>query len=109
MFKNINEKFDIIVSNPPYIRTEVINKLSQAVQNEPILALNGGSDGLDFYKIIAKKAPKCLNDDGIVFLEIGYDQKESVIEILNNIGEFSNIYCIKDFSNNDRVIIAEKY
>ena len=105
LFENINEKFDIIVSNPPYIETDVIPELSKDVQNEPHLALDGGEDGLDFYRKIAKETGKYLNKNGMLFLEIGYNQKDSVQEILEN-NNFKNIICLQDFSGNDRVIIS---
>ena len=108
MFENINNKFDVITSNPPYIKTEVIKTLDKQVQSEPILALDGGIDGLDFYKIIAKNAYKFLNDNGKLFLEIGYDQKNDVIQILKNTLEYKNITCIKDLEQNNRVVIASK-
>lgn len=106
MFENVNFKFDIIVSNPPYIETDVINNLSIEVRNEPIIALDGGSDGLKFYKIIANNAYKYLNKDGMLALEIGYNQKLDVIEILEKTNKYTNIYSVKDYGNNDRVIIA---
>ena len=109
MFNNIQEKaFDIIVSNPPYIESGVIKKLSKEVQNEPKLALDGGRDGLRFYKIIAENAKEFLKQEGIIFLEIGYDQKEKVEKIFSNYNYYSNIKCIKDLSGNDRVIIIKK-
>ena len=108
MFENINNEFDVIASNPPYIKTEVIKTLDKQVQSEPILALDGGIDGLDFYKIIAKNAYKFLNDNGKLFLEIGYDQKNDVIQILKNTLEYKNITCIKDLEQNNRVVIASK-
>ena len=108
MFENINNKFDVITSNPPYIKTEVIKTLDKQVQSEPILALDGGIYGLDFYKIIAKNAYKFLNDNGKLFLEIGYDQKNDVIQILKNTLEYKNITCIKDLEQNNRVVIASK-
>ena len=99
MFKNINEQFDIIVSNPPYIKSKVIKTLDKQVRKEPKIALNGGTDGLDFYKIIRKNINNYLKPDGYAILEIGFDQKEE----LQNL--FKDAKCIKDLGNNDRVII----
>ena len=106
MFEKINSKFDIIVSNPPYIETKTIKELSEEVQKEPYIALNGGQDGLDFYKIIAENAKMFLNKNGHLTLEIGYNQKESVIKILKNY-EYKNIYTKKDLGGNDRVIVCK--
>lgn len=107
MFENINEKFDIIVSNPPYIKTKVISTLDAEVQNEPMLALDGGEDGLNFYRIIAENAYKYLNEDGILALEIGYDQRVEVITLLEEIGKYTDIYCKKDLGDNDRIIVCK--
>lgn len=106
MFKNINEKFDIIVSNPPYIENEVIKTLPKEVQNEPYIALAGGEDGLDFYKVIAQDAKKYLNENGIVAVEIGYNQRESVIKLFEKEG-YKEIYSKKDFGQNDRIVVAK--
>jgi len=106
-FEDIEGKFDVIVSNPPYIKTKVINTLDVEVQNEPMLALDGGEDGLNFYKIIAEKAYKYLNKDGILALEIGYDQKEEVMALLEKVGKYTDIYCKKDLGNNDRIIVCK--
>jgi len=106
MFENMQETFDAIVSNPPYIKTEVIKTLDKEVQNEPHLALDGGKDGLYFYKIIAKNAYKYLNKNGILALEIGYDQKDEVINLLEIEGKYKDIYCKKDLAENDRVIVC---
>lgn len=106
MFKNINGKFDIIVSNPPYIKTDVIKTLDKQVQNEPIIALDGGEDGLEFYKSIIDQAYKYLNTNGILALEIGYDQKQEVLKLLKKSGKYKNIYSKKDLSGNDRVVIC---
>ncbi len=103
MFENINKKFDIIVSNPPYIKTEVIKEYS--LEYEPKIALDGGADGLKFYNIIIENAHKYLNKNGFLILEIGYDQKEEVIDIAKKTNRYSNIYCIKDLYKNDRVIV----
>ena len=99
MFENIKENFDIIVSNPPYIKTTEIRKLSQQVQNEPTLALDGGNDGLTFYKIISKEAPKFLNKKGVLLVEIGYDQGLAVKSI------FKNSKIVKDYAGNDLSLI----
>lgn len=106
MFKNISEKFDLIISNPPYIRTDVIKTLSEEVKNEPILALDGGIKGLDFYNIIAENAKKYLNENGYLVLEIGYDQKTEVVNLLE-VQEYSEIRVIKDMGGNDRVIVCK--
>ena len=108
MFNNIEEKFDIIVSNPPYIETETINKLEIEVQNEPHLALDGGIDGLKFYKIIANNAFEYLNENGYLLLEIGYNQQKSVTQLLQDTGKYKNIETIKDLGGNYRVVIARK-
>ena len=107
MFKNISDKYDIIVSNPPYIETDVITTLDKQVQNEPHIALDGGKDGLDFYRILAKEAKDYLNDDGYLFMEIGYNQKEAVEQILED-NNYKNIYSKKDLSGNDRIVVAKK-
>ena len=107
LFENINEKFDIIVSNPPYIETDVIKSLSKQVQNEPKIALDGGKDGLLFYRKLIKEAPNFLNDNGYLCMEIGYNQKEEVIKLAKQKESFSKIEAIKDLSGNDRVIICK--
>lgn len=109
MFKNIKkDKFDIIVSNPPYIKTKVINNLQKSVQNEPYIALDGGEDGLKFYKIIAENAYKFLKNNGKLYLEIGFDQKEDVIELLEKNNKYNEVTCIKDLADNDRLVIANR-
>lgn len=106
LFQNIDEKFDIIVSNPPYIKTKVINTLSKQVQNEPKLALDGGEDGLDVYRKIINQAPLYLNS--YLCLEIGYDQKNEVTRLIKENKNYENIEQIKDFSGNDRCLICKK-
>lgn len=110
MFKDLDNdmlnSFDIIVSNPPYIETKVIETLDTEVKDyDPLIALDGGEDGLDFYKIIAKEAPKYLKKGGMLFLEIGYDQHERVSKLLTEAG-FINIEGIKDYAGLDRVLMA---
>lgn len=103
-----NKKFDIIVSNPPYIRKDEIKKLSEEVQKEPKIALDGGEDGLDFYKKIINEASSYLESNGYLCFEIGYNQKNEVQNLLSNSGKYQDIYCKKDLCGNDRVIIAKK-
>ena len=108
LFENINDSdFDIIVSNPPYITQEEMQQLEMQVKKEPEIALYGGIDGLDFYKRITKEAVEHLKIGGYLLFEIGYKQKEAVMEILEQ-NKFKNIRCVKDFNNLDRVIIGEK-
>lgn len=107
MFEKVEKKFDIIVSNPPYIKTDVIQKLDKQVQNEPHIALDGGKDGLKFYKIIIEEAKKYLKENGKLILEIGYDQKEEVENLIKQSGQYKKIEVIKDLSQNDRVIIGK--
>ena len=102
-----NVKFDIIVSNPPYIQTEVIKGLSKEVQSEPFIALDGGEDGLVFYREIIKNAKDYIIEDGYLALEIGYDQKESVTNLLRENG-YKNIYSKTDLAGNDRVVVGQK-
>ena len=108
LFEKIkNIKFDIIVSNPPYIRTEVINNLDIEVQQEPIIALDGGEDGLNFYKEIVEQAYSYLKLGSYLCFEIGYDQKIDVIEIIENSKKYEKTYCKKDLYGNDRVIVTK--
>lgn len=96
--------FDVVVSNPPYIKEEIIEELMEDVKNyEPHLALSGGKDGLDFYRRICSQALECLKEGGLLAFEIGYDQKEQVTAIMQETG-YRDISCIKDLSGNDRVI-----
>lgn len=107
MFDSISEKFDLIVSNPPYIETGDIKNLQTEVKRfDPKLALDGGSDGLDFYRIIGANADKFLNDHGILYLEIGLNQEKQVQKLLEK--TFKNITIIKDLNKINRFIRAEK-
>ena len=106
MFENINERFDMIVSNPPYIPRKVIEGLDDAVKKyEPYNALCGGEDGLDFYRIIADKSKGYLKCDASLMMEIGFDQGESVSALLRENG-YEDIKVIKDLNGLDRVVTA---
>jgi len=101
-----NKRFQVVVSNPPYIREAIIPTLMEDVKNyEPYIALSGGKDGLEFYRRITKESILVLEKGGLLAFEIGYDQKEEVVDILLKSG-FKNIECIKDLSGNDRVVKA---
>ena len=105
---NIDEKFHMIVSNPPYIKTRDIEGLQIEVKDhEPWIALDGGEDGLDFYRRISKDALDYLNHEGMLIYEIGYDQGNQVMNILNKEG-FKNISILKDYQGNDRVVYGFK-
>ena len=108
MFEQISMcDFDIIVSNPPYIKTDVIKKLSKEVQNEPHIALDGGNDGLNFYKIICSEAYKYVKNGGYIMVEIGYDQKDEVMELFNKTRHYKEIQSIQDLGGNNRVVKAK--
>ena len=107
LFENIDGKFDLIISNPPYINKEDYDKLEKELYFEPKSALYGGEDGLLFYKKIIKKAPDYLNDQGHLIFEIGYDQKEILNKLLKGQG-FKSIINLRDFNDFDRFIIAQK-
>lgn len=100
------KKFDLIVSNPPYIESAVIPTLQTEVRDhEPMSALDGGEDGLDFYRVIAENARNCLKKRGLLFLEIGHDQGEAVTNLLSDAG-FADVRCLKDLAGKDRIIFA---
>ena len=106
LFKNIKkEKFDIIISNPPYIPSKDILALEDEVKkNDPLISLDGGEDGLYFYREIIKAAPDYLNKNGYIMLEIGINQSKSVKKLLQN--NFENIRIKKDYNKIDRIIIS---
>jgi len=106
LFENVNQKFDFVVSNPPYIESNVCLTLEPEVAlNEPILALDGGKDGLDFYREIVEQAPNYLNVGGKLYFEIGYNQAEAVSNLMKD--NFKNIKVYKDYGGNDRVVAGE--
>lgn len=100
-----NQKYTIVVSNPPYIERETIKTLPVEVSvYEPRLALDGGTDGLDYYRHIVKVFEKIHAEHAILSVEIGYDQKDAVIQIFNDSNIFKTIECDKDLGGNDRVV-----
>lgn len=111
MFDNLSltqENFDMIVSNPPYIETEEIEKLEPEVRlHDPVMALDGGRDGLDFYRVIAQRGHDFLRPGGVLLLEIGCEQGESVEKMLLE-ADFQNIEIFKDYAGLDRVVRAER-
>ena len=108
LFEGVTGAFDVIVSNPPYIETKVIDGLEPEVSRfDPFIALDGGEDGLVFYKRIIKRAPCFLKEGGHIFLEIGYDQGKAVSEMLKAEG-FKDVAVIKDHGGNDRVVRGVK-
>lgn len=106
LFEKIEDNYFMIVSNPPYIETEVIKTLSKQVQKEPILALDGGKDGLYFYRKLIEEAPKHLQQGGYLCMEIGYNQKEEVLKLIQENGTYTHSYSKKDLSGNDRIIVS---
>lgn len=104
LFDNITETFDVIMANPPYIPTgEILSLMPEVRDFEPENALDGGADGLDFYRKIAGQVKDYLNPGGYVYMEIGYDQGEAVSELMRNAG-FTEVEVIKDLARNDRVV-----
>lgn len=101
-----SKKYDIIVSNPPYIEEEEIGKLMDDVQKyEPHTALSGGTDGLDFYRKIVNQSSEVLNENGILAFEIGYNQGEAVKSLMEE-NNFKDVNVIKDFASLDRIVIG---
>lgn len=106
LFEMVTDVYDVIVSNPPYIPTEVIGGLQPEVaQYEPMQALDGKEDGLFFYRKIVKECRKYLTENGKILFEIGHDQGAAVAEMLTYAG-FSEVKVVKDLAGNDRVVIG---
>ena len=106
LFDHVTETFDVIVSNPPYIRTEEIATLMPEVcQFEPVGALDGKEDGLFFYRKMIAESSKYLNPNGVILFEIGYNQGQDVSLMLKEAG-YKEVQIVKDLAQNDRVVIG---
>ena len=104
IFENINEKFDIIVSNPPYIAyNDKVTMEDNVLNYDPHLALFAEEDGMYFYREIVENAKEYLEEDGLVFFEIGYDQREKILKLANKNGFKAEVY--KDINGRDRMAI----
>ncbi len=106
LIKRNKSNVDIVVSNPPYIKKEEMEQLPPEVKKEPRRALDGGQGGINYIKKIISQSLQVLNNNGFLFLEIGYDQARAVKNILNN--KWKDVKVKKDYSNQDRVVIAQK-
>ena len=103
------QKFDMIISNPPYIKSSIIPTLQKEVcEHEPLSALDGGESGLDFYERIVSGVGGHLRNGGVLLLEIGHDQGEAVSGLLSRNGDFTSIRVLKDLANRDRIVFAKK-
>ena len=106
IFNDIDiENADLIISNPPYIKTSDLANLQDEVKKEPQMALDGGIDGLDFYRIINTKWSSKLKSNGILMLEIGEEQGKDIADVLT---EFNNVEVKKDMYGNDRMVVAKR-
>lgn len=109
LFEQVEGKFEIIVSNPPYIRTDVIQTLAEEVRlHEPLTALDGLEDGLHFYRKIIAESGKYLCGGGRLFFEIGYDQREAVTALMEQAG-FRDVAAVQDYAGLDRVVYGSFY
>lgn len=100
--------YDLVVSNPPYIPSPEIQNLQPEIRHEPIVALDGGSDGLDFYRRMIKDAPQYLKENSYFIMEIGFNQKDSIKDIFQKNKNFKVIDIVQDYNNIDRIIIAKR-
>jgi release factor glutamine methyltransferase len=100
-------KFDVIISNPPYISSALLKTLPKDVQQEPLIALNGGEDGLDFYRSILRWAKRLLNPNGFIIMEMGDGQSEAIASIARSAGQFNQISFRNDYVGTPRMIMAK--
>ncbi|MDD4878882.1 MAG: peptide chain release factor N(5)-glutamine methyltransferase [Candidatus Omnitrophica bacterium] len=101
-------KFDLVISNPPYIPSEDYDSLPPEVRSEPRIALDGGRKGLEFYKKIIPDAAKRLNRGGYLALEIGYGQAQAINDLLASAGSYRDIEILKDYNDIDRIVFAKR-
>ena len=106
MFGNVKGKYDVIVCNPPYVKSQAMAELEEKVKQEPSSALDGGEDGLKYYRIIAQEAPRFLTSEGTLILEIGYDQGAEVTALMKE--RFDEVTLLRDYAGLDRIIVATK-
>ena len=107
LFENVGGEYDVIVSNPPYIRTAVIEELKEEVKcHDPFIALDGKEDGLYFYRKIVEKSLEYLSDGGRLLFEIGHDQGEEVKKLMEQAG-FTGVTVKKDLAGLDRVVLGK--
>lgn len=98
--------YELVISNPPYVTTAEIDNLQREIRYEPRIALDGGRDGLDFYRRIISEAPNYLKNNGFLILEIGFNQIDALKNLFQNSEDFEIIEVVKDYNNIDRVIVA---
>ena len=101
-----NTKTDMILSNPPYIKSDDMASLDANVKYEPALALDGGITGMDFYEKIVEQAKYVLNNNGLLIFEIGYDELEQMKELIAKNKEYTMLESVKDYGGNDRVVVC---
>lgn len=108
LFNNISisNKFDLIISNPPYIKKDEILNLDEYVKKEPIIALDGGVSGLEFYEKILDNGQNYLKENSYIIFEIGFDQLEDIKVLVSNYDKYDIIEMVKDYSGNDRVVVC---
>jgi release factor glutamine methyltransferase len=100
--------YRLIISNPPYIASEDIKNLQPEIKYEPAIALDGAEDGLDFYRKIIHYAPSYLEQDGLLIMEIGFNQKGEIKKLFQKSADFEITDIVKDYNNIDRVVVARK-
>ena len=106
--KNYSNRFNMIISNPPYVRSQDIENLPKDVQKEPRLTLDGGEDGLECYRVLVPCAHRFLKEDGYLFLEIGDDQRRGIEQILETSPYYEDIHFYKDYNGRDRIVSLKK-